>query len=451
MSDTRALKLLPVLSACLCMLLAGCKGGGSSSDPTFSVGGTVSGITAGNSLVLSNNGVETLTVSVDGAFTFPTALGYGKGYSVLILANPIGEICSIAGASSGIITFSSVSNVAITCRPTTATVTTLAGTAHATGTADGAGLLATFNFPVDIAADTAGNLYVSDSVNHTIRKISSSGVVTTFAGTPGLTGSANGKPGSFSLPTGLTVDASGNVYVVDTGNDTIRKIDTSGNVSTIAGTAGVAGSVDGTGTAATFNFPAGIAIDTSGNLFVTDRGNHTIRKIDTAGAVTTFAGVAGFSGASDGTGTNALFHSPLGIAIDASNNLYVADGSNAIRRIDPNAVVTTGVGVAGTIGAADGIGTAASFGNLSGITVDTQGNVYVTDAGNNTIRKIAPDLTVTTIAGIVGSPGSNDNNSPTDTKAGSARFNNPTGIAVDSAGNLYVADYNNQLIRKITP
>jgi IPT/TIG domain/NHL repeat/GYF domain 2 len=328
----------------------------------------------------------------------------------------------------------------------TGVVTTLAGTAGASGSADGTGSAARFASPVGVAVDGSGNVYVADFYNNTIRKITPAGVVTTLAGTAGTSGSTDGTGSAarFRIPYGVAVDSSGNVYVADTYNQTIRKITPAGVVTTLAGTAGSWGSVDGTGSAARFASPVGVAVDGSGNVYVADSGNHTIRKITPAGVVTTLAGTAGSVGSADGTGSAAQFNFPRGVAVDGSGNVYVAD-TNTIRKITPAGVVTTLAGTAGTSGSADGTGSAARFYSPRGVAVDGSGNVYVADTFNSTIRKITPAGVVTTLAGTAGSVGSADGT------GSAARFDDPSGVAVDGSGNVYVADTWNHTVRKITP
>ena len=320
-------------------------------------------------------------------------------------------------------------------------VTTFAGSGSA-GNTDGNGSFASFNAPFGVAVDGSGNVYVADTSNHTIRKITPSGEVTTFAGT-GTIGNVdgNGSAASFYFPFGIAVDGSGNVYVTEQGNHKIRKITPNGDVTTVAGT-GSQGNTDGNGTSASFDTPAGIAVDDSGNVFVADQNNHKIRKIAPNGDVTTVAG-SGSQGNTDGNGTSANFNFPRGIAIGASGNVFVADqGNHIIRKIAPNADVTTVAGT-GSPGNMDGNGTSASFNNPIGVAVDDSGNIYVVDVANHKIRKIAPNGDVTTVAGT-GSAGSTDGNGL------AASFNNPVGIVVDSFGNLYIADLLNHKIRKIS-
>jgi streptogramin lyase len=325
-------------------------------------------------------------------------------------------------------------------------VTTLAGSAGNPGSADGTGNAAQFYHPFGVAVDNNGNVYVADSGNSTIREISPSGVVTTLAGSAGNSGSADGTGSNaqFRYPAGVAVDANGNVYVADTFNYTIRKITPGGVVTTPVGSVGISGSADGTGSAAQFYNPFGVAVDNNGNVYVADSGNSTIREISPSGVVTTLAGSAGNPGSADGTGSNAQFSFPESVAVDASGNVYVADTDNdAIRQIAPGGVVTTLAGSVGSPGSADGTGNVAQFYNPVGVAVDNNGNVYVTDTGNNTIRMFSPGGVVTTLAGRAGSSGSADG-------VKSVLFNMPAGVAVDTNGNLYVADTYNETIRKIT-
>ncbi len=258
---------------------------------------------------------------------------------------------------------------------------------------------------VTVGKDSAGNLYIADTSNLLIRKITPAGVVTTIAGQWGVYGSNDGPGGSaaFVAPGGTAVDSSGNIFVTDSGNDTIRKITPSGDVTTFAGTAKAPGSADGTGAAARFLGPQGIAVDSANNLYVTDTGNHTIRKITPSGVVTTIAGAAGQSGSADGSGTQARFNGPLGIAVDASGNVFVADTKNhTIRRISSAGTVTTIAGSAGLAGSTDGTGTNALFSRPTGIAVDGAGVAYISDFDNNTIRVGAASsssgvLTVTSV------------------------------------------------------
>jgi sugar lactone lactonase YvrE len=214
-------------------------------------------------------------------------------------------------------------------------VTTLAGNAGQAGKADGTGSAAQFYGPSGVAVDSAGNVYVADTYNHTIREVTSSGVVTTLAGSPGQAGSADGTASAaqFDQPYGAAVDSTGNVYVADTFNHTIRKVTSGGVVTTLAGSPGQAGSADGTGSAARFFYPIGVAVDSTGSVYVADQLNDTIRKVTSGGLVTTLGGSPGQAGGADAAGIAARFASPSGVAVDGVGNLYVADaGNNAIRK-----------------------------------------------------------------------------------------------------------------------
>jgi sugar lactone lactonase YvrE len=330
-------------------------------------------------------------------------------------------------------------------------VTTLAGLAGSSGTNDGTGSAARFNYPRGVAVDSAGNLYVADRDNDTIRKVTPAGLVTTLAGLAGNAGSADGTNSTarFANPVGMAVDSAGNLYLADHANSTIRKVTPDGLnwvVTTLAGLAGDAGSQNGTGSAARFDGPASVAVDNAGDVYVADFNNSTIRKVTSAGVVTTLAGLAGSIGTNDGTGSNALFNQPEGVAADSNGTVYVADTfNNTIREVTAAGVVTTLAGMPGCPGSADGTGSAARFNEPDGVAVDTNGNLYVADQLNSTIRKVTPSGVVTTLAGLAGVTG--DQNGT----GSAARFNEPAGLAVDNAGNVYVADFNNSTIRKVTP
>jgi kumamolisin len=320
-------------------------------------------------------------------------------------------------------------------------VSTLAGKATISGNTDGQGPAALFHQPEGIAIAPSGIIYAADSLNDTIRKITPTGNVTTFAGTAGSAGSTDGTGSSarFNDPTGVAVDSGGNIYVADTLNETIRKIAPNGNVTTFAGKTGTAGSTNGTTGVARFNHPVGLALDASGNLYIADSSNNAIRKIAPSNTgtftVSTFAGRAGSSGNTDGTGSNARFDDPLGVTVDASDNLYVADSKNdTIREITSAAVVTTIAGSAGVAGDSDDFGTNALFDDPTAVAADGLGNVYVVDALNYTARVIGPSSLVFTTAGQPGVSGSVDGIGQ------SAGFTAPYAIAANSSGNVYLTD-----------
>ncbi len=338
-------------------------------------------------------------------------------------------------------------------------ISVLAGKIDESGSVDGLGSAAQFHLPHGIATDKAGNIYVADTGNNTIRKIAPNGMVTTLAGMAGSHGSVDGAGGSarFWAPFGVAVDGSGNVYVTDTLNNTIRKISVNGAVTTLAGMAGKAGSDDGVGVSARFRNPWGVAVDSAGNVYVADSSNDTIRKIAPDGRVLTVAGKAGANGSDNGLGGVARFNNPFGVAVDGTGEIFVADsGNNIIRRIRGAAQATAPgrasnltdqvdwiSGQAGSTGAADGDPFSVRFSNPQGLAVDRESNIYVADTGNGTLRRISINHFVTTLVDLGEGKvafGKGD---------GSLKFSNPSGVAVDGAGNIYVADTGANCIRKI--
>jgi sugar lactone lactonase YvrE len=378
-------------------------------------------------------------------------------------------------------------------------VTTLAGAPGIAGSADGIGQMARFSMPAALAVDPDGDLIVCDTRNHTIRRISPAGRVSTIAGRAGWPGAvdASGSAARFDRPEGVAVDAAGIIYVADSENNTVRRITTTGEVSTLAGKAGEAGPMDGFAGDARFSHPRGLAVASTGDLLVADKWNHAIRRINNTGEVTTVAAgyldddlnwhdlfsrpaglaldwadrlyvadegnhairvllpsgmvstVAGSparAGARDGSGEQSSFFHPHGLAIGRDSSVIVADwGNMTIRSIDSDGLVTTIAGSAREHGQRDGKGEDARFLSPGAVAVGPDGTLYVTDTWNCTIRKIADDGVVTTMAGSPGERGASDG------LGSSARFDLPLGIAVDSAGHVYVADTFNNTVRKITP
>jgi serine/threonine protein kinase/sugar lactone lactonase YvrE len=317
------------------------------------------------------------------------------------------------------------------------TMVTFAGQVGIKGYTNGPALQALFRLPNNVAVDAAGNVFVADTANNVIRKITPDGIVSTLAGLVHGRGSADGMGTNahFWAPFGIALDNTGNVFVADTANNTIRKITPAGLVTTVAGMAGQPGSQDGTNTVARFRNPWGVAVDSIGNIYVADMSNNTIRKILPNGKVFTIAGTAGMSGNADGFGDGARFNNPFGVAVDSAGNIYVSDtANNSIRKITVSHVVTTLAGLPGYAGNADGNGTDARFWNPQGLAVDSAGDIYVADTSNNAIRKITPMGVVTTL------PASADK---------TLQLNGPGGLALDSNGNIFVADTNNHCVRKI--
>lgn len=316
-------------------------------------------------------------------------------------------------------------------------VTTFAGSTTGNGSSDGTGTGASFNAPAGVSVDAAGNLFVADDRNHCLRKVTSQQVVTTLAGHAGLGGISGradgvGSAAQFYTPGAVAVDASGNVYVADSSNNSIRKITKAGLVTTLAGSAtGDQGSADGTGLDASFNMPTGVALDAAGNLLVADSYNHTIRKITPAGEVSTFAGRAESQGSADGAADAARFYFPTGVALDGSGNVYVTDGNNhTIRKITSDGTVSTLAGSVGDRGYVDGTGSAARFDYPMGLAVDGSGNVFVAEPQNAAIRKVTSDGVVTTVKATSG----------LDINQASSQFTFATGLALDASGNLYITE-----------
>jgi sugar lactone lactonase YvrE len=304
--------------------------------------------------------------------------------------------------------------------------------------------LPSFNNPTGVAIDASGNLYVADYGNNLIREITPAGVVSTFAGSGNVgTLDATGLLASFNEPAGITIDAYGNLFVSDAGSDLIRKISPAGVVVTIAGSDST-GFVNGMGLTSTFFTPLGLTVDANDNVYVADAGNNMIRKITSAGMVSTFAGVSDTTTFT--TAPPSLIVNPTGVVIDGAGNVYVANYlANNILLINPAGTVSILAGSnTGTPGSANGPVGSATFYLPNSIALDAQHNLYISDGVNNLIRKITPGGLVSTFAGS-GAAGA------LDSVGTAASFNGPAGLAVDPSGNVYVADSNNDLIRKITP
>jgi sugar lactone lactonase YvrE len=303
------------------------------------------------------------------------------------------------------------------------------------GTSQADATQARFNRPMGIARDSSGNLYIADSGNNTIRKKTPTGVVTTLAGSPGASGSADGTGAAarFSALRGITVDGAGNVYAVD--NSAVRKISPAGVVTTLAGASGELGDADGPGATARFRRPWGVAVDGSGNVYVADTENSLVRRISTDGTVSTYAGTRGMRGRADGTATTATFLGPVGIATDPAGNVYLTDwfgppapnipeGSTFVRRIATDGTVST---LAGTL---NGETAPGLFMDTFAIVADSSGNVFVAALG--TVRRVSATGTVTVVA------------------SSSVPFTSINGITIDESGNLYVTDVSNHTVSRVT-
>lgn len=326
-------------------------------------------------------------------------------------------------------------------------ISTLAGTGSSTFGGDGGDALnAQFTDPRGVVRDSVGNVYVADGIAHRIRKISPAGTVTTLAGTgaQGYSGD-NGPASSAQLynPMSIALDSSGNVYFSDLNNHRIRKIDTSGNITTVAGN-GVGGFAGdgGAATSARIFVPYGLVVDSQGNLFIADTGNDRIRKVDTAGIITTWAGT-GVSGFTNGAAASAKFNAPLGLAIDSADSLYVVDfGNNAIRKIAGGMVSTVvGTGAGGFTG--DGAAaTSATLNAPRAVVVDAANKLYIADTGNHRVRQVDSSGVITTVAGAGTSGFSGDGDVPT-----SAQFSSPWGLSLFGSMGLLIVDNGNRRVR----
>ena len=321
-------------------------------------------------------------------------------------------------------------------------VTTYAGSGIP-GFSDGSSQTAQFNLASGVAVNSQGILFVADENNNRIRRIALDSSVSTFAGT-GTPGYVDG-PGAtaqFNFPTDVAVDGQGNLIVADIGNHCIRKITPAGIVSTIAGD-GTPGYLDGNVSAAKFYWPVAVCVDASGNIYVSDQGNNRIRKISSTGMVTTLAG-NGNLGMVNGNAVNAEFRLLSYIIVDKQNNIYITDVANSmIRKISNSGIVSTYAGLLSS-GYLDGPALQAKFRNPAGLAMDAQGNLFVADRDNNCIRKVTDDGVVSTFAGVNLFSGHLDGDPST------ARFNNPIGITITSQGVFFITDRFNFRIRKIS-
>ena len=329
-------------------------------------------------------------------------------------------------------------------------ITTIVGGGEAGGPLGdgGAATNAVLNNPQSVILDSAGNLYIADERNYRIRKVDTSGIISTIAGTGESGNSGDGGPAIEAKmnPEDIALDASGNLYIL--GSSIVRKVDPAGVITRVAGGGilGVLGILgdDSLATEVTFSLAKGIHVDEAGNLYIADAGASRIRKVDPTGIITTVAGngTGGYSG-DGGAAIDASLGSPQDIFVDNNGNLYIAERSNGvIRKVDPSGIITTVAGNGDDSGDG-GLATEARLSTPNDIFVDGGGNLYV--AAGGLVRRVDPSGIITTIAG--GGFGDLGDGGP----ATEATLNNPAGIFVDGSGNLYIADTGNNRIRKVAP
>src|SRR5690242_7127511 len=331
-------------------------------------------------------------------------------------------------------------------------ITTIAGTDFSFPPTPLSALSAPLGKVDGIAVDTSGNVYASDPDNNLILKITRDGVVNIVAGNRIAGFSGDGGPAtsaSIFAPGGVAVDAQGNIFFADTGNNRVRKVTPGGIISTVAGTGVYSFSGDG-GPAinAALNVAAAVAVDASGNLFIVDRANARIRKVAPDGIITTFAGngTLGFSG-DGGLATSAMLNQPGSVAVDSNGNLFITDESNCrVRKVTPQGIITTVAGNGSFTTSGDG-GPALSAGinQPIGLTVDSAGRIYIVEPLGNRVRRVSTDGTIATIAGN-GSSGFDGDGGP----AAAASLNEPQDVAVDASGNVFIADTYNSRVRRVS-
>jgi sugar lactone lactonase YvrE len=371
-----------------------------------------------------------------------------SGVITTLIGAPISDPRSVSVDNSGNVFVSDSGNNRVRMISPGGALTTVAGGAAGFSGDGGPATAARLALPIQVAADGIGNIFIADRGNYRVRRVTANGIIDTVAGT-----SDDGRPASqaqLNFPNVIAVDGSGNLFIADTDSQRIRMISRDGIISTIAGNGSWGFSGDGgAAISAQLNYPASIAVDAAGNLFITDTNNHRIRKISPNGIITTVVGNGRQgSGGDGGPASRAAMNYPRGIAVDGTGNLYIADTDNQrIRKVDSSGIITTlaGNGTSGFSGDG-GPATDAQLAFPVGLTIDGAGNLFIADSVNNRIRKVTPDGIVTTAAGS-GMYGFRGDGGP----ALSASLAYPNGVAVDAAGNLFIADTSNQRVRKVTP
>ncbi|HEV3200414.1 MAG TPA: hypothetical protein VGZ73_21060 [Bryobacteraceae bacterium] len=416
---------------------------------------------AGNIYIADSANNRIRIVTPDGiintfAGTGATSLGGGPGQyndgnpaTSGLLRIPMG----VAVDSAGNVYIADTGDNSIRKVTTDGIINTIVGDSYPGFFGDGGNAVsAELHTPSDVCVDSMGNLYIADTANAVIRQVTAAGVINTFAGTTAVGFAGDGAAAlkaALLAPLSVAVDASGNVYIVESGDSRVRKVDTKLNINTIVGTGTSGFGGDGSdATKAQINSPTGIAVDSSGNLYIADFLNLRVRKVSSSGSISTVAGngVLSFSG-DGGQALNAQMNVPQGVAADAAGNVYVSDtGNNVVRKVAKNGVITTiaGTGTPGN-GGDGGAGPSAQLNSPMGLAVDSSGNLYIADSQNAKIRKVSTSGAISTVAGN-GTPGYGGDGAA----ATGAQLNTPIGVAVDAAGNLFIADFSNNRIRKVS-
>jgi uncharacterized protein (TIGR03437 family) len=367
---------------------------------------------------------------------------------------PLGHLFGVAVDNAGSYYVADPSNNLVLKVNASGTLNTVAGNGSSGYSGDGGpATSAALYGPYGVAVDGAGNLFIADTRNERIRKVNTAGIITTVAGNGTYGYSGDGGPATSAAlydPYGVAVDGAGNLYIADTGNERIRKVNTAGIITTVAGkgTYGYSGD-GGPATSAALYGPYGVAVDGAGNLYIADQGNNRIRMVGLAGIITTVAGngTHGYSG-DGGPATSAELYAPEGVAVDNAGDLLIADtGNNRIRQVKSGGTVSTVAGNGIDSYSGDGgLATSASLVEPSGVAVDSAGNLYIADSYSERVRKVTPHGVITTVAGD-GAYGYGGDGGP----AAAASLSLPSGVAADGAGNVFIADILNNRIRQVNP